>query len=477
MKRTIQIQKIIIAVTCILFASCKAPAVTQVADNKVLPIDYATKADTTNIADMNWRAFFNDNHLATLIDTAIANNQDLLITLQEIEIAKNNVRLKNGQLFPTVTARGGVGIEKVGEYTSQGAGDASADITPGNRVPENLGDFSFGFQASWEADIWGKLRSAKKAAVAKYLGSIEGRNFVITNLVSEIASNYYDLLALDNQLDIVKQTIQLQKNQLAIVKVQKEAAVVTELAVKQFEAQLYNAQGQEYELMQSVKETENKINLLLGRYPQAIKRDPATFNAAVPSQMNTGIPAQLLKNRPDIKQAQLELMAAKCDVKTAELEFYPSLSITSGLGFSAFKANYLLKTPQSLAYSLAGDLVGPVVNRSAIIAEFKTANAMQIEAMYNYQKTVLTGFLEVTNELSNLTNLQQAYQLKGKESEALNKSIEISNDLFKAARANYLEVLMAQKEAMAAKLELVEAKKRQFSSIAHIYKSLGGGWK
>lgn len=163
MKRTIQIHKIIIAASCILIASCKAPAVTQVTDNKVLPTDYATKHDTSNVADINWRTFFNDNNLATLIDTAIANNQDLLITLQEIEIAKNNVRLKNGQLFPTVTARGGMGIEKVGTYTSQGAGDASADITPGNRVPENLGDFSFGFQASWEADISGKITQRKKS--------------------------------------------------------------------------------------------------------------------------------------------------------------------------------------------------------------------------------------------------------------------------------------------------------------------------
>jgi NodT family efflux transporter outer membrane factor (OMF) lipoprotein len=461
----------------LMVASCKAPAITQVADTKVLPSMYVKSKDTTNAADMNWKDFFNDKNLISLIDTALHNNQDALITLQEIEIAKNNFKIKSSLLFPKVNAGGGLGLEKVGVYTSQGAGDASADITPGNKVPENLGNINLGFQASWEADIWGKLQNTKKAAWAKYLSTVEGRNLVITNLVAEVADTYYELIAYDNQLDLIRQNIALQQKQLEIVKVQKQAAVVTELAVKQFEAQLLNAQAVEFDLLQKITETENKINFLLGRYPQTIQREFSALNIPLPKQINAGIPSQLLKNRPDIKQAELELEATKFEVKSAQLEFYPTLSINSGLGLQAFKASYILKTPQSLAYSLAGDLTGPIINRAAIMAEFKTANALQIEALYNYQKSIINGFVEVSNELSNMSNLQKMYQFKSQESETLNKAIYIASDLFKSARANYLEVLMNQKDALVTKLELIEAKKRQFNAMIHIYKALGGGWK
>ena len=468
---------IILATVSYTIQSCKAPAITQVADNKLLPTKYVRSTDTSNAATINWKEFFNDKNLISLIDTALQNNQDALITLQEIEIAKNNFKIKSSSLFPKVNAGVGLGIEKVGVYTSQGAGDASADITPGNKVPENLGNLNVGFQASWEADIWGKLQNTKKAAWAKYLSTVEGRNLVITNLVAEVADTYYELIAYDNQLDLIRQNIALQQKQLEIVKIQKQAAVVNELAVKQFEAQLFNAQAVEFDLLQKITETENKINFLLGRYPQPIPRELSALNIPLPKQIKTGIPSQLLKNRPDIKQAEWDLEAAKFDVKAAQLEFYPSLSINSGIGLNAFKSSYLLKTPQSLAYSLAGDLTGPIINRTAIMAAFKTANAVQIEAMYNYQKSIMNGFMEVSNELSNMTNLQKMYQFKSQESETLNKSIYIASDLFKSARANYLEVLMNQKDALVTKLELIEAKKRQLNSMIHIYKALGGGWK
>jgi multidrug efflux system outer membrane protein len=462
---------------CTLFVRCKAPAILETTDHKPIPSAFSNSTDTTNTADINWRTFFNDKNLVTLIDTAIQNNVDVLMILQDIEIAKNNVRIRNSELFPTVTAGGVVGIEKVGRYTSQGAGDASAEITPGKTVPENLPDLTFGFRASWEADIWGKLRTAKKAAYAKYLSSIEGKNFAITSLVAEISNSYYELLSLDNQLEVIRLAIQLQSSQLEIVKVQKEASVVTELAVKQFEAQVFKSRSVEFDILQQITETENKINFLLNRYPRKIERDTTNLTSLIPSTIKAGIPSQLLKNRPDIKQAELELMSAKWDVKAAQLAFYPSLKITSNLGIQAFNPTYLLTMPESILYSLVGDLTGPIINRNAIMAEFKTANANQMKAMYNYQKTILNSFVEVSSELSNISNLEKMYNLKSKEADVLIKAIDISNDLFKSARANYLEVLTAQRDALATKLELIETKKRQFNSVTNIYKALGGGWR
>ena len=248
---------------CIVYTSCKLPIPIRLPTLKPVPSAYADSADTTNSADMNWREFFNDPHLIALIDTAVNNNPEMLMLLQDIEMAQNKVQMRHGALLPSVMVGGGMGIEKVGLYTSQGAGDASADITEVHKVPEHLPDFSGGIRASWEIDIWGKLKSAKSAAMAKYLASMEGRNFVRTNLIAEIANSYYELLALDNQLDILMETIKLQQNQLEIVKVQKEAAVVTELAVKQFEAQILNSQSMQYEFLQSITENENKINFLM----------------------------------------------------------------------------------------------------------------------------------------------------------------------------------------------------------------------
>ncbi|MCW3084625.1 MAG: transporter [Bacteroidetes bacterium] len=461
---------------CMIYAGCKAPVSIQDSDRKALPASYSDVKDSVNSAEIKWKDFFSDKDLIALIDTALKNNLDVLTTFQEIEIARNDVRLRKGMLFPNVGIAAGAGLEKVGKYTSQGAGDASAEITPGQIVPENLGNLYLGFQASWEVDVWGKLRNAKRAAYSRYLGTIEGKNFVVTNLVSEVATTYYELLALDNQLQIIKETIELQKNALELVKIQKQASAVTELAVKQFEAQVLNSQAMEFDVQQQITENENKMNFLLGRYPQPIVRDKASFDQ-LPMQIKTGVPSQLLKNRPDVKQAELELYATKCDVRAAKAEFYPSLNITGSAGFQGFKPSYLFMTPQSLAYSLAGDLMAPLINRSAIKAEFYQAKARQLEAMYDYQKTILDGYVEVSNELSNVSNLQKAYDLKSKQVDVLTQSIDISNDLFRSARANYFEVLMAQRDALEAKLELVDTKKQQFNSITNIYKALGGGWK
>lgn len=462
---------------CLAVVSCKAPAVATIKENNTVPESFSTSKDTTTIATIPWRTFFKDKNLVDLIDTALKNNQELLITLQEIEIAKNDIRVRKGMLLPSVGLRAGAGVEKVGKYTSQGAGDASAEITPGKIVPEYLQDYTLAATAHWEVDIWKKLRNSKKAAVSRYLATVEGKNFVITNLIAEIANSYYELLALDSQLEVVKQNVALQKNALEIVKIQKEAARTTELAVQKFQAEVFASQNKEFEILQNSKETENRINFLLGRFPQEIARDKSDFLNQLPAIVNSGIPSQLLANRTDIKQAELELAAAKLDVKVAHAEFYPSLDISAAIGLQAFKPSYFLKFPESVLYSLAGDIAGPLINRNAIKAEFYSANSRQLQAMYNYQRTILNAYVEVSNQLSKIDNLEKSYALKSKEVAALKKSIEVSNDLFKSSRVDYFEVLMTQRDALESTLELIETKKEQLNASVLVYKDLGGGWK
>lgn len=460
-----------------ILASCNIPKVVQREEKKNTPASFGNgSSDTTNSAAIQWRQFFTDQNLVNLIDTALKNNQELNITLQEVEIARNEIRMKQQALLPSVTLGGSVGVEKVGRYTSQGAGDATTEIKPGKEMPDPLGDFRIAAVANWEVDIWKKLRNSKKAAITRYLSTEEGKNFVITNLIAEIADSYYELLALDNQLEIVHQNIDLQKNALEIIKVQKEAMRATELAVQKFQAEVFKTQSLEFDILQQIKETENRINFLLGRFPQDIPREK-NFIALVPTPVHTGIPAQLLGNRPDIKQAELDLSAAKLDVKVARAEFYPSLGISAGVGFQAFNPAYLLRAPESILYSLAGDIAGPLINRNAIKAEFLNANARQVQALFNYEKTILNAYLEVSNNLSGISNLEKSYNLKSQQVDALTRSIEVSGDLFKNARADYLEVLMTQRDALEAKLELIETKQQQMSAVVQVYRSLGGGWK
>lgn len=466
----------------LVLASCKAPMATVIKDEVKTNIPQNFNQEEQQDANNNsgttpWRQFFTDPNLVTLIETALKNNQELMITLQEIEIAKSGVLAKKGRLTPTVSAGIGAGLKKAGRYTSEGAGDASTEMEPGKPIPDPLGNFEAGLNANWEIDIWKKLRTEKESAVAHYLSTVEGKNFVLSNLIEEVADSYYELLALDNQLDIIQQYIKLQQKALEVSKIQKEAAAATELAVKKFEAELAKSKASEYTIRQQITEKENGINALLGRYPQPIVRTKENFMSTIPATVYTGIPSQLLANRPDIKQAELELKASKLDVEAARKEFYPSLEISATLGLEAFKPSYLVKMPESIAYNLVGELAGPLINKSAIKANFQTADAKQIQALYEYDKTILNAYLDVANLMSKIKNIDQYYQLKSQETKALDQSIDIANQLFRNSRADYLEVLLNQRDALDAKMELIEAKQKQLSTVVDIYKSLGGGWK
>ncbi|MEB2786312.1 TolC family protein [Algoriphagus persicinus] len=477
LKRIISICLGAAAITLAVTA-CKTPELIQKSINDEVPERYANSAqDTTNTtADVVWQDYFTDPYLKALIDTALSNNQELNITLQKIQIAQNEVRVRKGEIFPSANIGAAAGVDKVGRYTSQGANDANTDIKPGKEMPDPLQDYMLGAYATWEVDIWHKLRNAKKSAMTRYLGSVEGKNFMVTNLISEIANSYYELLALDNQLAIVKQNIEIQNNAYEIVKYQKQAARVTELAVRRFEAQVLNTKSLQFGIQQNIIEIENRINFLVGRFPQKVERDTNAFGDLIPETIHAGIPSQLLANRPDIRQAELELVASKIDINVAKADFYPSLEIKAGLGFNAFNPSYIFTSPESLIYSLTGELIAPLINRNAIKARYLMANAKQIQAIYNYEQTILNAYIEVANQLSNISNLEKTYALKSQEVQALTQSVDISNELFNSARADYMEVLLTQRDALESRFDLIETKMKQMAAKVHIYQALGGGW-
>ncbi|WP_424003448.1 TolC family protein [Maribacter sp. IgM3_T14_3] len=459
-----------------LFYSCVPTKDLKVA-NTTMPSKYVDQAtDSTNSAQLKWKDFFKDENLTKLIDTALNNNQELRIMMQQIDVAQNEVKARKGEYLPFISYGVGAEVEKVGEFTRNGAVEKNLDIKDGEEFPEPLTDYSAGLFATWELDVWKKLRNSKKAAALEYLSTIEGKNFMVTRLIAEIADSYYELIALDNQLAFIEQNLELQGNALKMVRLQKEAARATELAVKRFEAEVLKNQSYKYEVQQEIVEMENKLNFLIGRQPQPIARNSEGFIETEMDTIYAGLPSQLLLNRPDIKQAEYELEAAKLNIKVARANFYPSIGLKAGIGLQAFKPKYLTETPASLIYSAVGDIVGPLINRNAIKADYNTANSKQIQAVYEYEKALLSGYIEVVNQLSKMENLKQSYALKENQVKALTESIDLSTRLFQSARIEYIEVLLTQREALESKMELVETKKDQLMARVNVYQALGGGW-
>ena len=463
----------------LLLTSC-VPKVSLRKVNKNTPETYYNNIkDSTNIADLKYKDFFQDDTLITLIDSALKNNQELNIVLNEILIAKNEIRERKGEYLPFLNLGTSTGFEKVGRFTREGAVEHNLEIAPDKEFPEPLSDLMLSANVSWEIDVWKKLRNAKKSAMYRYLASIEGKNFLITQLVSEISHTYYELMAVKNEVELVKRTIQLQENALKVIRQQKKAARATELAVKRFEAEIAKNKSILALLQQQIIETENKLNFLLGQFPKTIPQTHQKFMSLSFDSIliKAGSPAELLKNRPDIRQAEMELQAAKLDVAVARASFYPRFELLAGIGTQAFSPGKLILFPESFIYSMFLETLTPLANRNGLKARFYIANNKQMQAIINYERTVLNAYIEVSNLLAKIRNIRRSYEQKQQQVNALNRSVRVVINLFRYARADYLEVLLAQREALEAQRELVELKLAEINAVIDLYRALGGGWK
>ncbi|UGS22795.1 TolC family protein [Flavobacterium channae] len=477
MKRNNLLKAVVLGCSILILHSCGIPKVATQESNITLPTNYSEKVtQSDNSGKVSWKDFFEDKYLQSLIDSTLVNNKELNILMQKVNMAQNEIQARKGEYLPSVGLGAGADLDKVGKFTRNGSVEENLNIREDEKFPEPLTNYKFGLYSTWELDVWKKLRNSKKAAVMEYMASQEGKNYLVTNLVAEVANSYYELIALDAQLKNLEQNIEIQKNALEIVKLLKESARTTLLAVKRFEAEVQKNQSEIYNLKQEIVEVENKINFLVGRTPQPVLRDASNFMATTPKFVNVGLPSDLLENRPDIKQAQLELEAAKLNIKVAKANFYPQFGLKAGIGYEAFNPKYLLNSPESLLYSIVGDAIMPLVNRNAIKATYKTASAKQIQAVYEYEQTILRAYTEVINQMSKIENLENSFNLKNNQVEALNQSIDIANQLFQSARADYIEVLLTQRDALEAKTDLIETRKNQMLTVINLYKALGGGW-
>ncbi|AFT94278.1 MULTISPECIES: TolC family protein [Alteromonas] len=428
-------------------------------------------------ANIQWSEWFNDPTLSALVETAVKNNQEVSILIQRINMASNEVYAREGEYLPRLSAGGAAETEKVGEYTREGAVEEQLNIKEDKEFPDPLANLKLGLNASWEIDVWHKLRDASKVASLEYLASVESKNFFVTQLVSEVARTYYELLALDNKLENLDSTISLQRNVIHTINALKEYGRASSLPVARFNAEVKKNESERYLIEQEILEKENTLNLLLGRTPQPIQRDSNVLLSAELKSPQVGVPSALLDNRPDIKQAALTLQAAELNIDVAKANFYPSFELKAGVGLSAFDSRYLFNVPESLAYSLSGDVFAPLINRRAIEAVYQNASAEQIEAAYEYELTVLKAVAEVTNSLSKLDNLEKSAEARRHQIASLEQSIDIANRLFSSAHGEYLEVLLAQREALEARSEFIETRQQQMAALVDLYQALGGGWQ
>ncbi len=443
-------------------------------DTPLIPNTKTTNKGVDSAATISWRKFFSDPYLISLIETALANNQEFNIAIQDIEISANEVKEKQAEYLPKVGLGFGASYIRPSENTPEGVLDkiVSRDFYKYPDYNLNLGP-----SLSWEVDVWKRFRNAKEAARLRMIAQYEVRNFLIARLVTEIARNYYELMALDTSLKILDENIRIQDAAFLKMQALKRYAKANQLAVNRFEAQLLKTKSQRFETSQSIVEKENRLRFLSGIYDEApIIRHSDQFMTLPVDELQTGVPTQLLENRADIRQAEAAIKAAKLDLKSVKAQLLPNVTIKAGAGYSGFDPALLFR-PESLMYNAIGEFMVPLINRKAILARIQIADAHQSQAVLTYQQTLLNAYTDVLNQVSKIKKMQQAFDTKKREVVILEESIGTANFLFKYAKANYVEVLLTQEEKLLAEREQVEVKMNLVGSKIELYRALGGGWR
>ena len=421
-------------------------------------------ADSLNIAEVSWRELFTDPFLTTYIEEALVNNIDIRIALQQIVAAEAYVKQGRAGYLPSLNLNAGVNHQILSQNSQFGSifdGSITQYEATGN--------------LSWEADIWGRIRSNKRAFEASYLQSVAAHQAVKTELISNIATLYYQLLALDEQLRITRETIETRKSSLETTRALKEAGTVTEVGVKQTEAQLFRVQAVLIDIENEIRLVENALSILLGDTPHHIKRS-SLEEQEITTELKAGVPLQLLSNRPDVIAAEYNLINAFELTNVARSSFYPSLRLTATGGFQSLDLAELFNV-NSLFANLAGSLAQPVFNRRQIRTQYEVSLAQQEIALLDFRRSLLIASREVSDALFNYEAAEETIELKDQEFEAYELATSYSEELLNNGFANYLEVLTARENALNARLELINARFNRLNSIVELYEALGGGWK
>jgi len=420
--------------------------------------------DSISMADVSWRDLFKDEQLAAYIEQGLENNIDIRIALQNVVAAEAYVKQGKAGYYPTLSGT-----------TSFTRTKNSENSQFGSFFTRPLEQYELSGTLSWEADVWGKIRSNKRAAGASYLQSVSAHQAVKTNLIAGIATTYFQLMALDKQLEVAKQTLDARKKSLETTMALKDAGQVTEVAVKQTKAQVHTTEIIVIDLENNIKLLENAFSILLGEGPQKIERGNLD-NQSIDTDLSTGVPYLLLANRPDVMQAEYGLINAFELTNVAKSSLYPSLSLSTTGGFQSLEFDNWLDA-SSLFSNLVGSLTQPIFNGRKLRTQMEVAKAQQEQALLAYKQALLTAGREVSDALYTYNAESQKLEARAKELEAYATAETYSEELLNNGLVNYLEVLTARQNALNSELNYVDSQYAQLSAIVELYRALGGGWK
>lgn len=421
--------------------------------------------DSVSIADVSWKKLFSDQYLQQYIAEGLQNNMDVRIALQQIISAEAYAKQGKAGYLPSVNVGTNWTHQMQSKNTQFGAflTDRSTD------------QFDLTANLSWEADIWGKIRSNKRASQAAYLQSVAGHQLVKTQLISSIANTYYNLLALDEQLKITKQTIATRESGVTTIKALKDAGQVTQVAVDQNIAQYNSAKTLQVDIESAIFKTENTLSILLGKTPQNFKRGTLDLQK-IEQEIVLGVPSKLLSNRPDVMAAEFGLIQSFELSNVAKSNLYPSLTLTAAGGFQSLDIDDLFSS-NSLFTNIIGGLTQPIFNKRKLKTQKEVALSQQEQSLLQFKKTLLIAGSEVSNALFSYESEVRKFEFRKNEVEALRKAENNSEILLKNGYANYLDLLTARQSVLSAELNIIDSKLQQLISIVDLYEALGGGWK
>jgi len=423
--------------------------------------------DSSSIADLSWKALFSDVILQNLIEQGLKENLDLKQAIERIKIAEATLYQNKAAFLPTLT----------GDLSATDAKQSTAALNfpPGININTETQTYRAQLSSSWEADIWGRLGSAKKSAYAALLQTDATKRAVQTQLIANIANTYYNLLALDKQLAITKQTIKIRESDVETMKALKEGAIVNGAAVVQSEANLYAAQVTIPDLNRSIRESENALSVLLAKSSGTISRSSLDQQSPY-VDLKTGVSTQLLQNRPDIQAAEFGFRSAFENTNVARASFYPSLTLTATGGLSTLQLKNFFDN--SIFYNLIGGITQPIFNRGINKARLRTTEAQQQIAFFNFQQSLLVGSQEVSNALYNYQTASEKEVTRAKQIASLTKAVDYTKELLRYSSAtNYTDVLTSEQSLLNARLNGINDRLQKLQSVVNLYRALGGGWK
>lgn len=421
------------------------------------------KTDTTNLAKLSWKSLFEDDILQQHIEEALENNQDIRIALQQIQAANAYFKQGKAGYYPS--------LDLNASYTHQ-------ELAPNSQFGgffSQVDQYEMNASLSWEADIWGKIRSNKRAFQAQYLQTQAAHKAVKTELIANVAAAYFRLMALDEQIKTTEITIENRTNSLEVTKALKDAGNVTSVAVSQTKAQLHTAEAILLDLKNEARLLENTLSILLGKTPEQIERN-AFDSQSINTELMSGVPSDLLENRPDVIQAEYQFINAFEMTNVARSNFYPSITISATSGLQSLSLSNFI-SGNSIFATFIGGLTQPIFNRRQLKTEFEVAEVQQQQAYLNFEKTLNTAIKEVSDALLNYDNAQQKIIVKTNEYEAYQSAVEDSQELLKNGLATYLEVLTARENSLNTQLDLSNIKLTKYNAMVELYRSLGGGWQ